>query len=255
MTSSGFLDFKSNFEISPIILVGGIAGNSQQVLPIVQLLNSDAFSSGLSSGLSDLFGTSDEYFAHFKAVPGGTLIDNEIAMYPFANQAVAANATIAQPLRLTLEMRAPARGIGGWSSKSSIMQALQASLYQHSALGGWYVVATPSYQLDNCLLRSLEDVSGGESEQVQHTWHWNFVKPLITQAEAAQSLNTLLSKINSGTQVIANADGTVTWSSPNNTQGAPATGVLGATDSGTVGRNPALTSLNSPPSFGSLIAP
>lgn len=249
-TSSGLVDFKRSYEISPIVLVGGVVGNAQQVMPIVQLLSSDAFSSGFPDGSGSAQATSDEFFAHFSVVGGGSLIENEVALYPFANQAVAANAIIAMPLRITLEMRAPARGVGGWSSKSAIMQALQATLAQHSALGGWYIVATPSFQYENCLLLSLKDASGSDTKQPQHTWHWDFVQPLLTQAQAAQTLNTLLSKVGSGTKVAANPDGSVTWSGANNTQGAPATGVLGATNPGSAGSSPGLTSLGSPPSFG-----
>src|SRR6516164_5187787 len=105
MTSSGASSFRSNYEICPIILAGGIAANVQGgLLPIVQLLQSSAFSNGLSngggSGLANLLpssliasiSASDENFAHFEPVAGGEAVKNQIATYPFANQAVAANA-------------------------------------------------------------------------------------------------------------------------------------------------------------------
>ncbi|EKN4803193.1 hypothetical protein FG446_004497, partial [Yersinia enterocolitica] len=99
--------YKLGFEISPVILCEGVAQSIPGgMLPIVALTQSASFVTGLIGGainLTDL----DKYFCHWKPIQGATMVDYDIARYPFANQTVAANALLAQPLRVSLMMDAP----------------------------------------------------------------------------------------------------------------------------------------------------
>src|SRR5262245_24380114 len=89
--------YQLTFELSPIILTGGIASFIPGgMLPLISITQSIDFVAGLlSQGSGDL--RLDDFFCHFQPVPGGTLFRQEVGHYPFANQAVAANATIVQP--------------------------------------------------------------------------------------------------------------------------------------------------------------
>jgi hypothetical protein len=197
--SSGLVQFKRTFQLSPIILVGGIAGQTPgALLPILSLTQPGAFSAGITSPGDDV--DLDNFFAYFEPVAGGTLIDNEVATYPFANQAVAANAIITQGLRVSLKMISPARNPGGYADKLATFSALQSSLAQHTNLGGTYNVATPAFLYTNCLLTALRDVTGGEGAQTQAIWQWDFYQPLLTLAAAAAAYSASMSKIAAGTE-------------------------------------------------------
>lgn len=185
------------FEASPIILQSGIVANLPGAsLPILTLLQPAAFLAGIVNPAGPL--DMDDIFAKFKVIPGGTLEDFEVGTYPFANMAVAANAMIANGIRISLQMNAPALGPLGWATKLATITALKATLDQHQASGGTYIVATPSYIYQNCLLIRLADSSSGESKQPQASWQWDFYAPLITLQQAQQVLGSLMSKINSG---------------------------------------------------------
>lgn len=192
--------WKLTFEISPIILTGGIAQNIPGgMLPLVSITQAAGFITGLLSGsdITDL----DQYFAHFRPLPGGSLISQDVGHYPFANQATAANAVITKPLRISMHMTCPAQsgGTGGYISKLVTMSALQATLARHNSSGGTYTVATPFYFYTNCLLLDLHDVTPGGSQQPQRDWQWDLEQPLLTQQQAAQALNSLMSQISGGT--------------------------------------------------------
>lgn len=98
--------YKLGFEISPVILCDGVAQSIPGgMLPIVALTQSASYVSGLmggATGLTDL----DKYFCHWSAAAGTTMVDYDIGRYPFANQKVAANALLAQPLRVSMLMNA-----------------------------------------------------------------------------------------------------------------------------------------------------
>jgi hypothetical protein len=196
---SGLAEYQYSYQVSPIILVGGIAGTG--MLPIVSLLSPQAFPSGLlSSATADQIA---DYFGAFKVLPGHTLMDNEAATYPVANQAVAANAIITNPLRVSLEMLVPAGGAVTVSNKLSIITQLKGSLDNHTAQGGWYNVSTPSYIYQGCLLTSLKDTSDeAEGAQVQVRWQWDFMQPLLTVAAAQAAQNQGMSRI---AQVLPNS--------------------------------------------------
>lgn len=198
--SSGLADYALSYQISPIILAGGLAQNiSGGKLPVINILSSQNFPSGATGPADDT--PLDAYFAHFMPLPGSSLIDNEIAHWPFANQAVAANAVITKPLKISLRMVCPAKGDVTVSQKQSILTNLQSSLSQHISLGGWFDVATPSFIYTGCLLVAVHDVSEvQEGGQVQIEYDWEFEQPLITLAQAQIAMNTAMAKISSGTQ-------------------------------------------------------
>lgn len=207
-TSAGRVAYQFAFQLCPIFLTGGVAkfipGN---VLPIVVLTEA------LNTPISLLTGGGnfnlDSFFANFVPMPGATLIENDIARYPFANQAVAANALIAKPLHISMRMISPARNDFGVWSKLGTMLLLKSTLSQHNRSGGTYTVATPSGFYTNCILLDMRDITGGETKQPQAEWQFDFEAPLLTleQAQAAQS--SLMSKFTDGSQL-----GNPSWSDP-----------------------------------------
>lgn len=198
----GLAAWKLSYQLSPIILVNGIASQIPfGMLPIIAITESINFASGILSG-GDNIGL-DDFFANYQVLPGDTLIDQQIGKYPFANQGVAANAVIAQPLRVSLLMICPVRQEAGYLTKLAIFQALQATLKKHNASGGTYTVITPSVFYTNCVLLSITDASTSESKQLQNAYRWDFEQPLLTQAQATlaeQALNSVMSKINGGVE-------------------------------------------------------
>lgn len=210
--------FQLGFDISPIILTGGgsLTNLTGGMLPIVAITEAASFVNGILNGGIET--GLDDFFAHFRPLPGSTLIDNAVGHYPFANQAIAANAIITQPLRISLLMFCPAKDTGGYIAKLATMTALQNALSQHIASGGTFTVATPSFIYTNCLLLSLKDISGGETKQAQYVWQWDFEQPLITQQDADQAQNSLMQKLTNGSPT----DGSL--SGPGNTVGFPPSG-------------------------------
>ena len=189
--------YQLGFQISPIILVGGVAAAiGGNMLPIMSITESINFVTGLLSGGTDF--ALDDFFAQFEPYQGATLLDQEIGRYPFANQTVAANAVITQPLRVPMKMIVPARGANGFGKKLAIMTALREALYQHNTLGGTYIVVTTSYIYQNCVMRTMRDITSGESKQKQTEWLLEFEQPLLTLGQAQQAQNGLMSKIDAG---------------------------------------------------------
>lgn len=206
----GQAEFQRAFQVSPIILTGGIAAAwPGGMLAIIQLTQPEAFATALSPGAEFNL---DDAFAQFLPLPGATLVDNDIGTYPFANQQTAANAIITKPLAISLMMVCPVRDLAGYWLKFSIMGNLQQALYQHNLLGGLYSIATPSMLYSDCVMTAMRDISSGESRQPQIQWQLDFIKPLVTQQDAAQAQNTLMSKISSGTQLTPNSNGETPWS-------------------------------------------
>lgn len=189
-------DYQTSYQISPIILVGGVAGTG--MLPIVNLLSPSAYGTGITSQSTST--VISDNFGQFRPLPGHTLMENEVAMYPFANMTTAANAPITQPLHVSLEMIAPADATMTVSLKKSIFTALKATLDNHTAKGGYYNVATPNYIYQGCILTSLVDATEDDgSAQVQTRWIWNFVQPLLTEAQAAVAQNQAMARITNQT--------------------------------------------------------
>jgi len=198
MSSAGYEIFKLGYQISPVILVDGIAAQIPgQMLPILALTQSADFTLGILNGNTVPLSL-DQYFAHWKPLPGSTLVSIALGTYPFANQNIAANAIIAQPLQISMLMNCPVQEEGGYTAKLATMTVLAQALSLHNRAGGTYTVATPSQVYTNCMLMQVRDVSGGESKQVQHTWQFDFQQPLITVNQATQVYNSLMNRIASG---------------------------------------------------------
>jgi hypothetical protein len=198
--SAGFIAADLAYTKSPIILTGGIATSLGGYLPIVSLTQTGASLVSLISGGNPL--DLNNFFANFVVSPGSLLISNAVATYPFANQAVAANAIIAQPLPISVEMICPARGLLGYAIKLATMTALQSTFSQHNQLGGLYTVVTPAYIFTNCIMTAMRDVGGGgDDKQVQSRWQIDFIQPLVTLQAAQSVLNNLTASLTNGTPI------------------------------------------------------
>jgi hypothetical protein len=225
--------FKIAYQLSPIFLSGSSSITGALTFSPVPFI---MLTEGL--GLNTLFSIPrqnielDDFFAHFVPMPGSTLVDNQIATYPFANQAIAANAVIKQPLTISMRMICPVRNRLGYAAKIATMMLIKSSLETHNEQGGTYSVLTPSYFYTDCIMTRMSDISGGQSAQAQHTWQFDFVQPLLTQQAADQALNNLWSKFNNGGQITGSG-----------TSGVNATQVLGPS---TVPTLPLTDSLSSP---------
>jgi len=209
------------FQVSPIILTGGIvAGLPGAALPVIGLIGQLAsFAQGAlsSGGLS-----ANDFFAEFLPVPGGNIINNAVGMYPFANQQVAANAIIEQPLNISLQMIAPVKDTGGYLTKLALFTALRTSFNQHNQAGGTYAVATSAYIYPNCLMTGMTDITGGDTRQQQIEWQIDFIKPVITRQAAIGAFSSLMGKLNGGQQT----SGALAWSGAGAATGTQASGAM-----------------------------
>lgn len=200
--TSGIIDFALQYEISPIMLVNGIAGQNQS-MPLIYITDGQGAGDTLTS-ISDI----NQFFAKYVPLPGSTLVQNEIAQYPFANQQVAANAIIAQPLTISMMMICPATPQIPYSQKQSILTSLTQSLQQHNALGGLYNINTPAYLYTFCIMTGMRDVSSSDTNQVQLRYQLDFQQPLVTLAAAQQAQTNLMQTITNGGTI----NGTPSWS-------------------------------------------
>ncbi len=191
--------FQLGYEISPIILTGDsqitrlIGGG---MLPIIALTESINFVRGLLSAPENI--KLDEFFAHFSPLPGSSLIDNQVGLYPFANQSVAANALITNPHTISMRMMCPVRGEGGYLTKLATLTALQTTLELHNNSGGTYIVATPGFIYTQCLMTKLMDASSGSSKQVQDEYQFDFIQPLLTLSAAAGAQGNFIQRATAG---------------------------------------------------------
>jgi len=189
------------FQVCPIVLSGGIASQIPGgMLAMLQLFVGTGINSlGLPFDIGDL----DDAFGAFNVMPGGTLVNQQIAKYPFANQWVAANATIREPLTLSVIMDAPMRGPNAWIIKQVIMTSLKATLEKHNNAGGTYTVMTPAYMYDNLIMTALTDNSRGNNSLPQNAWRFDFERPLVALADLEGAQNQLMSKISGSLPVNA----------------------------------------------------
>lgn len=197
---AGATAFQLAYQISPIILTGGVASAIPGgMLPIISITQAVDFAEGLL-GTSEL--DLDNFLFQFHPLAGSTLVEQEVGRYPFANQQVAANATIRQPLHLSMLMIVSAKPfVGGYATKSMAIAALKASLDQHNNSGGMYSVATPAFIYTNGLLRNVRDISSQVSKQPQNAYQWDFEFPLITLQQALQAqaqMNSNMAQISAG---------------------------------------------------------
>lgn len=199
--TAGRFAFQLSFELSPIILQGGLAGSlgggvPGGYIPLVALLEGIDLLTGLLADGS--VPDPDNFFAHFRPVAGASMFRQSIGKYPFANQTVAGNATITRPRNLSMLMVCPAKPPGGYLARFATLSALKATMALHCSQGGTFVVATPSYIEPTAILIDITDASSGESKQPQETWRWDFEIPLITLNQATQAQNGLMSKVTNG---------------------------------------------------------
>lgn len=188
------------FECSPVVFTNGIAQNMPGgLLPV--LLITEAINFPLGALSTGTLPTLDSAFAHWRPLAGTELVNWQFGEFPFANQAIAANAGISQPKVISMMMQCPAKGAFGYPAKLAVMVGLRVALEQHIALGGTFTVITPTGFYPNCLLLAVRDISGGESNQPQITWQWDFRQPLVTLEQAQQVQSSLMSKLSNGQQV------------------------------------------------------
>ncbi len=180
--------FRRDYQIAPILLVGGIAA---------QMPNGHTTILALTEGDADVnFANESEYFAHFRPLPGATLYDFTPSEYPYASLNMAANAMLQNALKISMRMSCPVRTeTNPYPSIQAKITRIQQQLTQHALLGGTFTVATPGLIYADCLLLSLRDVTPAGSNKVQEEFQWDFVQPLVTQQAATQSFNSLYAKL------------------------------------------------------------
>jgi hypothetical protein len=221
------------YQVCPIILTGGVASQIPGgMLPLLNILRGRIGGTPLNLPYDpdDL----DNAFGAFNVLPGGTLVAQQIVKYPFANQSVAANATVRDPLTLSIIMDSPMRGFDAWAQKHQVMTNLKGTLDHHNNAGGTYTIMTPSYMYMEMIMTSLTDNSRGNSALPQNAWRFDFEKPLVALSDLSGAQNLLMSKITNGTPT----DGTQTGTQVGTTSGQtslltnPQTGVGGQITSG-----------------------
>jgi hypothetical protein len=192
------------FQVSPIILTGGIAsGIPGGMLPIIMLVSSIG---GIAQSLFSGGGlTMQDFPARFLPTTGTTALLQSIGQYPFANRQVAANATIEMPKSIGFKMVAPVQSSGGYLTKLALFSSLQSSLNQHNNAGGTYTLVTPSLIFDNCVMLGMSDVTQTGSHQQQIMWQMDFQQPLISIQSAKAAYNSLMSKVAAGSHVATGA--------------------------------------------------
>ncbi len=202
------------YQVTPIILTGGVAsGVAPAMIPLISLFSTTPLD--LPYNINDL----DNAFGAFNVVPGGQLILQQIGKYPFANQSVAANAVIREPLTLSVLMDAPMRPpglVGGsgstWDYKLHIFSMLKSTLENHNNKGGTYIVATPAFIYENLVMTALTDISRAQNSVPQNAWRFDFEQPLVTMSGVTGALNGLNSLLNQKLPTDGNVTGTKTGS-------------------------------------------
>lgn len=199
ISSVGREVFDLAYRCSPIILTGGIASETLgTAMPILLLTESLGFANNIITGEVSL--STDDFFAHFFPLPGSSLIANSVGQYPFANQTVAANALISEPLNLSMQMICPPRKEGAYVTKMATISALQAALDKHNNMGGMYTVLTPGYIYTSMIMTGFRDVTPNPETLPQSQFQLDFVRPLTQLTEASQKQSTLMSKLTSGSK-------------------------------------------------------
>jgi len=201
------------FQTSPIILTNGIAtslwsgingvtGNSlpsfvQGGIPL------SLFTEALNTvvgGIQQLSGTGvlSQSFANYKPLPGSTLAKYQVGQYPFYNQQIAANASIQEPLTVSMLMYCPATSATSLSGiKLGIMSLVQSTLQNHIQAGGTFTVITPAYVYTDCLLTGMTDVSTEETLQTQWAYQLDFIQPLL-DSPTPSALSPIFGLLSSG---------------------------------------------------------
>ncbi len=180
--------FRRDYQIAPILLINGIAASA---------IHGQMSVLSLTEGQEDVvYASVDDYFAHFKPIPGGTIVDFSFAEYPFASMSMAANAAVQNALKFSLRMECPVRtGRNSYPAIQAIITRLQQQLTAHILAGGSFTVATPGVIYQNCLLTGVRDITSAADKKVQQAFQWDFIQPLVTQQAATQTYNNLYNKL------------------------------------------------------------
>src|SRR5581483_3873140 len=208
--SAGGIAWQLAMEISPILLVGGIASRLGGILPII------AFTEGanlLVSLVQSGGGISlNNSFARFKVLPGSTPVNFQVSTMPFANQNVAGNALISQANYVSYRMVCPAGpNSGGSALRLLTMMSLQSSLKQHALSGGLFTCITPSAIMSNCLFLRMTDISAdAENTQPQNEWQLDFYQPLVTLQQAQKAQSALIQALSNGVPTSSALSGLLT---------------------------------------------
>lgn len=193
--------FNLAFQVTPIILKGGIASKiNGQLLPFIALTGELA-AFGQATLLDGKKDFSDSFFAKFVPMPGGSVIANAVGEYPFLSQQIAGNAQVLQPTNISLKMIAPTNVKGGMLTKLGICNSIFTAVQNHITSGGLFHVATPAFVYLNCVLLRITDITPEEEQQKQIIWQWDFEKVLVDQMDGINAYNGLLSKISGGNEV------------------------------------------------------
>lgn len=195
LQTAGQIAYQLSFQLSPIIFVNGIASGLGGLLPIIAITETGNLIGNLLGGSINT--SLDGFFASYRPMPGTSIYEAEFSKRPFASMAVAADAVITQPLRLSMHMMCPVKSPGGYTAKLGILTALKLLIDQHTSQGGYFAVATPSYIFSAMLLESIVDASGDDI-QAQIQWQWNFIAPQLTLQQAAAAQSSQMSKITQG---------------------------------------------------------
>ncbi len=190
------------YEISPIILVNGIAQLIPgKLMPIAILTETESATINALNGNISIFDL-NSYFAHFEPSAGSTMFVNEVSSFPFLNQSVAANSIVVQPLTFSMVMKCPVKGVGGYAARLATMTILKLALDKHHQLGGYYDVLTPSVFYSGCILTRMTDITQPDSAQKQIEWKLDFMQPLITQSQTTSIYNSLMQSISNGVKAL-----------------------------------------------------
>ncbi|MHB8914734.1 MAG: hypothetical protein ACYC4K_02855 [Thiobacillus sp.] len=187
------------FQVSPIIFTGGEFTFPMPVIGLIGQLA--ALAQGAATGGVSI----DDFYARYLPLPGGTVINNAIGTYPFANQQVAANAIIEQPKNISLMMVSPVRDVGGYLTKMAVFTALQTSFQNHNRSGGTYTILTPAFIYTDCIMPAMTDITGGDTKQQQVRWQLDFVKPLVSISDANAAFSNQLNMIAGGGKLTTSA--------------------------------------------------
>ena len=180
-------------------------------MPIIGLTGQiGAFLQGIASSQD----VTSAFYAKYVPIPGGTVINNAIATYPFANQQVAANAIIEQPKNISLRMIAPVRDTGGYLTKTAIFTALQTALQNHNNAGGTYTIATPAFLYTDCVMTTMTDITSGNTKQQQIEWQLDFIKPLISTSDANAAFSNQMAKLSGGNVLTSSSPSGIGGSNP-----------------------------------------
>jgi hypothetical protein len=206
--------YKLAYQITPMWLTGGTLEDAVPggMLPFAVLTDPDLYRAAVGSLVNPSDQSAarnlDHAFGTFTIMPQGTAIRQTVAEYPFANQHVAANATIFQPLQVSLLWDTPMKTPDAWTKKFTTMTNLVARLTYHCNNGGTYAVVTPSFIYTDLILTNMADIARAASPLPQNAWRFDFEKPMIRISDLIAAQSALMAKLTKGLQTDGSWTGT-----------------------------------------------